>query len=105
MDFDTFNKHFIQVFDKYAPIKQKTVRANNTPYMTRALRKAMIKRTELATNTSNTGKMKIMQSSENIGIMLTDYTRKKEEITSTTFKNRFRRYKKLLENSKATALR
>ena len=48
MDFDTFNKHFIQVLDKYAPIKQKTVRANNTPYMTKALRKAMMKRTELA---------------------------------------------------------
>ena len=48
MDFDTFNKHFIQVLDKYAPIEQKTVRANNTPYMTKALRKAMMKRTELA---------------------------------------------------------
>jgi predicted transport protein len=47
-DFDTFNKHFIQVLDKYAPIKQKTVRANNQPYMTKALRKAMMKRTELA---------------------------------------------------------
>ena len=47
MDFDTFNKHFIQVLDKYAPIKQKTVRANNTPYMTKALRKSMMKRTEL----------------------------------------------------------
>jgi len=71
--------------------------------MTKALRKALMKRTELANKYHKHRKDE--DYAKNIGIMLTDYTRKKEEITSTTFKTRFRRCKKLLENSKATVLR
>jgi len=47
-DYGLFENKFIEIYDKYAPLKKKTVRANNAPYMTRTLRKAMMKRTELA---------------------------------------------------------
>ena len=47
-DHDTFNQHLLNVLDKHAPIKQKTLRANEAPYMTKALKRAMMKRTELA---------------------------------------------------------
>ena len=34
---------------KYAPIKSKILRASHVPYMTKTLRKAIMKRTELET--------------------------------------------------------
>ena len=47
-EFDSFDKHFLNTLEKHAPLKQKTLRANDAPYMTNALRKAIMKRTELA---------------------------------------------------------
>ena len=35
------------ILNKHAPIKKKTVRANHATYMTKALRKAVMKRSEL----------------------------------------------------------
>ena len=44
-------KHFEQIFletlNVHAPIKKKLLRANHVPYMTKALRKAIMKRSEL----------------------------------------------------------
>ena len=44
-------KHFEQIFleiqNIHAPIKKKLLRANHVPYMTKALRKAILKRSEL----------------------------------------------------------
>ena len=37
------------VLDKHAPLKQKTLRANNKPYVTKNMRKAIMRRSELAT--------------------------------------------------------
>ena len=42
---DTFNK----VLDKHAPIKTKLLRANHKPYFMKAMRKAITRRSELAT--------------------------------------------------------
>ena len=39
----------MSVLDEHAPVKQKTIRANHAPYMTKALRKAIMKRSELRT--------------------------------------------------------
>ena len=46
--YNSFDDHFLTVLNKHAPMKQKTLRANEAPYMSKALRKAMMKRTELA---------------------------------------------------------
>ena len=43
-DFETV---FLSVLNKHAPLKYKKVRANQVPYMTKALRKAIMKRSEL----------------------------------------------------------
>ena len=48
-NYTTFDDRFLNVLNKHAPVKQKTLRANNAPYMTKALRKAMMESTELAT--------------------------------------------------------
>ena len=44
-----FETTFLRVLDKHAPIKCKFVRANEAPYMTKSLRKAIMKRSELET--------------------------------------------------------
>ena len=44
-----FETIFMQVLQKNAPLKKKYIRANHAPYMTKVLRKAMMKRSELET--------------------------------------------------------
>ena len=37
----------LSILNKHAPLKKKVVRANHVPYMTKALRKAIMKRSAL----------------------------------------------------------
>ena len=48
-NYDSFDNTYLSILNKHAPIKQKTLRANEAPFMTKTLRKAMMKRTQLAT--------------------------------------------------------
>ena len=48
-DYDTFESMFLSTLNLHAPLKKKVIRSNQTPYMTKALRKAMMKRQELQT--------------------------------------------------------
>ena len=45
--YSQFEEIFISVLNKYAPIKKKIVRANDKPYMTKVLRKAIMRRSFL----------------------------------------------------------
>ena len=47
--YSSFDQAFLQVMNKHAPLKVKKIRANHAPYMTKALRKAIMKRSELET--------------------------------------------------------
>ena len=47
--YGTFENTFFKVLDKHAPEKTKFVRANHKPYVTKAMRVAIMKRSELAT--------------------------------------------------------
>ena len=51
--FEHFEEIFENVLDKHAPKKTKIIRANNKPYVTKAMRKAIMKRSELATKFRN----------------------------------------------------
>ena len=53
-NYEEFESKFIKILEKHAPLKKRTLRANNAPYMTKNLRKAMMKRTELATRYNKT---------------------------------------------------
>jgi len=55
--YEVFEENFLKTLEKHAPLKKKTLRANDAPYMTRNLRKAMMKRTELATKYNKTRNM------------------------------------------------
>ena len=43
IDYQEFNKTFIDILNKHVPVKKKLVRANQTAYMTKALHKAVIR--------------------------------------------------------------
>ena len=45
--FDSFEDTFMKTFNRHAPMKKKFVSANEVPYMTKALKKAIMKRSEL----------------------------------------------------------
>ena len=40
----------MRLLDHHAPLKKKALRANNAPYITKKLRKAIIKRSQLKKN-------------------------------------------------------
>ena len=61
---DEFTTKFISVFDKHAPLKKKYVRANNGPFVTREIRKAIMIRSKLA-NKYYKGKSKGAKSAYN----------------------------------------
>ena len=46
-EYKHFEQIFLEVLNTHAPIKRKLLRANHVPYMTKALRKAIMKRSEL----------------------------------------------------------
>ena len=49
LEYENFEEKFFSLLNLHAPMKQKIVRANHKPYMTKTLRKAMMKRSELET--------------------------------------------------------
>ena len=46
-DYNDFENVFPRVLEKHAPLKKKLVRANEAPYITKALRKAIMRRSQL----------------------------------------------------------
>jgi hypothetical protein len=46
-DYAKFEENFLEVLNKHAPIKKKVVRANDKPFMTKTLRKAIMRRSAL----------------------------------------------------------
>ena len=49
-EYKYFGQIFLEVLNTHAPIKRKLLRANHVPYMTKALREAIMKRSELENN-------------------------------------------------------
>ena len=47
LEYTSFEENFIGVLNKHAPLKEKVLRANHAPYVTKALRKAIMKRSYL----------------------------------------------------------
>ena len=46
-NYSSFENVFIDVLNRYAPIKKKVIRSNHAPYATKALRKTIMKRSLL----------------------------------------------------------
>ena len=52
LSYHVFEKIFLKVLRRHAPIKNKTIRANPAPYVTKTMRKAILKRAECKIGTS-----------------------------------------------------
>ena len=46
-EYDDFEKACLEVPDNHAPIKKKSMRADHVPYMSKPLRKAIMRRSDL----------------------------------------------------------
>ena len=53
-EYDYFEKTFLLVLNQYAPIKAKLLKLSHVTYMTKTLRKVIMKRAELETKYLNT---------------------------------------------------
>ena len=53
LDFESFHLAFKTTLDRFAPSKQKVVRNNNQPFMTKVLRKGIMKRSKLKNKFNN----------------------------------------------------
>ena len=54
-EYKTFEEIILMALNKHAALKKKTIRGNNAPYMTKTLRKAIMRRSELQTKYFNNG--------------------------------------------------
>ena len=45
--YEIYEKIFLEVLEDHAPLKKKYIRANEVPYMTKTLKKAIMKRSQL----------------------------------------------------------
>ena len=66
------------LLDKHAPLKKKFVRGNQATYMTKQLRKAIMRRSKLE-SILKIGLLIIKLNSKNKNIFAVNFTRKKEK--------------------------
>ena len=67
-NYETFESEFLNVLNIHAPLKKKVIRANHVPYMTKSLRKAIMKRSQLESKylrNSTVENMKIYKKQKN----------------------------------------
>jgi hypothetical protein len=69
IDFVDFESKFLDVLNKHAPVKKKNIRANHAPYMTKQIRKAIRKRTQLANKKNRTNSEEDKRILKNIRTM------------------------------------
>ena len=90
-DYKHFEQIFLEVLNTHAPIKKQLLRANHVPYMTKALRKAIMKRSEFE---SKYVKNKINEN-------LKSY-KKQRNLCSKLYKKERKKYYKMLDLKNAT---
>ena len=76
-------KTYLEVLDNHAPIKNKTICANHVPYMSKALRKAIMRRSNLENkyHKNRTPENKLLYSCfiEGKNIIAVDFIKKRKE--------------------------
>ena len=91
INYNLFETEFLNVLNKAAPLKKKTIRANHAPYVTKKLRKAIMKRSELM---SKSIKYPILENKINF--------KKHRNYCSKLYKKERRDYYNNLDNKKVT---
>ena len=76
LDYTSFEENFLGVLNKHAPLKKKVLRANHGPYVTRALRKAIMKKSYLEKLYFKKRQLNLWKSIRNIRIFVVNYIRR-----------------------------
>ena len=79
-NYETFDSEFLNVLNIDTPLKKKVIRANHVPYMTKSLRKAIMKRSQLESKylrNSTVENMKMYKKQKNFCSRLYKKERKK----------------------------
>ena len=71
-----FESIFLNTLDAQAPLKKKTLRANHAPYMTKTLRKAIMRRSALGTYTIKRKLLSTIKPIKNKRTSAVDYIKK-----------------------------
>ena len=69
-EYSDFQSTFTRVHHNHAPIKKRILRFNNSPFMTKTLRKAIMHRSKLKISITKSGLMIIGQIIKNKGIFV-----------------------------------
>ena len=80
-NYENFEQAFLVLLDKYPPYRSKKIRANHVPYMTKNLKKAIMKRSQLKTKyfkTNTAESLRLYKKQNNFCSKLHKKERKKE---------------------------
>ena len=75
--YETFEEKFLKVLNDHAPLKKKFIRANHAPYITKNLRKAIMKRSQLENKYISNSTVENRNKYKNIKTFAVNYTKKK----------------------------
>ena len=76
-DYREFEEIFLNILQKHAPLKKKLIRANQVPYMTKTLRKAIMRRSQLETKYHKTKTSDDQKTYKNKRILSVDYIKRR----------------------------
>ena len=76
-DYREFEEIFLNILQKHAPLKKKLIRENQVPYMTKILRKATMRRSQLETKYHKTKTSDDQKTYKKQRILSVDYIKKK----------------------------
>ncbi len=103
--YEEFEKLYLEVLEKHAPFKQKIIRGNHAPYMNKALRKAIMKRTQLQNKYYRSGNdvdAKLYKKQRHFVTRF--YKKQKKKYFNSMDVSNFTDNKKFLEKCKSTFL-
>ena len=78
--YSSFENVFIDVLNRRAPIKNKVIRANHASYVTKALRKAVMKRSQLEKIYFKERSQESFKKCKNKKTAAVDYTNESEKV-------------------------
>ena len=74
-----FDEVFMKVLNRHAPLKKKILRANHSSYMSKTLRKAIMRRSYLENKYLKKKQISILEPTKSRKIIAVDFIRKKEK--------------------------
>ena len=75
--YETFEEEFLKVLNKHAPLNKKFIRVNHAPYMTKNLRKAIMRRSQLENKYISNSTVENMNKYKKHKTFAVNYTKKK----------------------------